>query len=172
MPVPSLDDPRLIRLLTLFGNLEPRLIKVLVPDKRFLLGYCWYNAYAQATTGGSVVYGWLLWDDGLGILAQHHAVWRKPDGELIDVTPNSEDATYTVFAEAAKNPFDYENLKTWISMRCRSQNDQTLDAVNREGNFLDNIHNKPVRARLNPNIEELNLIRKLCPHAGCNLELG
>src|SRR5947209_17433141 len=38
--------------------------------------------------GGDVVHGWAFRDKhGLWIEQYHHVVWRRPDGELRDVTP-------------------------------------------------------------------------------------
>ncbi|MFC4255357.1 hypothetical protein GRI97_07965 [Altererythrobacter xixiisoli] len=41
-----------------------------------------------ATNGGSLRTGWRLLDAmGKVVQAQHHAVWERPDGQLIDISP-------------------------------------------------------------------------------------
>lgn len=49
---------------------------------------CYWNVLAQVEKrGGEILFGWLLkhWP-GLYLAAEHHAVWRRPDGILFDVT--------------------------------------------------------------------------------------
>lgn len=55
---------------------------------RTTLGCCYWNvAEAVQKHGGKSVLGWqiLLWP-GVYVEALHHAVWQKPDGELVDIT--------------------------------------------------------------------------------------
>jgi hypothetical protein len=166
MPRPAdLTDPRLCRILTMLGDLRASRIEVDVPDSRFLIGFCWYNAYAQARKNGDIVHGWLFWDDNAGVLAQHHSVWRRPDGRLIDVTPNEFGASHTVFAESVEHRFDYARLKTWISLRCRSPKAVSFEHIGPKGDVWGN-GTAPKMARLKPFPEELIKIRKLCPEAG------
>ena len=40
--------------------------------------------------GGSMISGWAVWQRGNMLLdAEAHAIWRTPDGKLIDITPHS-----------------------------------------------------------------------------------
>ena len=40
--------------------------------------------------GGSMISGWAVWQRGNMLLdAEAHAIWRAPDGKLIDITPHS-----------------------------------------------------------------------------------
>ena len=40
--------------------------------------------------GGSMILGWTVWQRGNMLLdAEAHAIWRAPDGKLIDITPHS-----------------------------------------------------------------------------------
>src|ERR1700730_14900814 len=42
-----------------------------------------------AASGGEEVLGWKIWEwYGVMIEAEFHMVWRSPDGQLHDVTPN------------------------------------------------------------------------------------
>jgi hypothetical protein len=38
-------------------------------------------------TGGSIVYGWQIWQTDNLTEAEFHAVWNSPKGEMLDVTP-------------------------------------------------------------------------------------
>ncbi|MEI9928558.1 MAG: hypothetical protein WDN44_13745 [Sphingomonas sp.] len=51
--------------------------------------YCFDNsAAAAARHGGAAAHGWAIWRwPGRYFEAEHHAVWRRPDGSLLDVTP-------------------------------------------------------------------------------------
>jgi hypothetical protein len=53
--------------------------------------YCFENSVTQgARKGGGAAYGWAIWHwPGRYFEAEHHAVWRTPEGKLIDVTPQT-----------------------------------------------------------------------------------
>lgn len=53
-------------------------------------------------SGGHRVHGWALWrfTDAAGdtiIIAEHHSVWQRPDGKLVDVTPPASGGSETLF---------------------------------------------------------------------------
>ena len=53
--------------------------------------YCFDNSVTQAQAkGGEAAYGWAIWRwPGRWFEAEHHAVWRTPSGDLVDVTPQT-----------------------------------------------------------------------------------
>ena len=61
--------------------------------------YCFDNSVAQAAAqGGEAAYGWAIWRwPGRWFEAEHHAVWRQPSGELLDVTPQAGDPPRILF---------------------------------------------------------------------------
>jgi hypothetical protein len=67
---------------------EPVFVDV-EPGPEARVAYCFDNAAAAAAAGGGeVVHGWIIWRwPGRWFEAEHHAVWRTPDGSLRDVTP-------------------------------------------------------------------------------------
>lgn len=50
---------------------------------------CFDNvAKKVARSGGRTVYGWAIWHlPGLYFEAEHHGIWKKRDGKLLDVSP-------------------------------------------------------------------------------------
>ena len=72
------------------------------------VAYCFDNSVAQAEAqGGSAVYGWAIWRwPGRWFEAEHHAVWRTPAGDLIDVTPQAGDPPRILFLPHETAPYD------------------------------------------------------------------
>lgn len=70
--------------------------------------HCFDNSVAQAAhAGGEAVYGWAVWHwPGRWFEAEHHAVWRSPDGELVDVTPQTGEPARVLFVEDPTAPYD------------------------------------------------------------------
>jgi hypothetical protein len=64
-------------------------------------GHCYDNVQRQCIrAGGSVALGWwLCHEPGIFLGAFHHAVWRAPSGELLDLeTPEADDeSSYVTF---------------------------------------------------------------------------
>jgi hypothetical protein len=84
---------------------------VSISQQNFLpRGLCYWNVDAvMRRHGGSMVMGWqcLWWPERL-MVAMHHAVWRKPNGQLLDVTyKDSGDISLdTSFCEDTSLPVD------------------------------------------------------------------
>lgn len=57
--------------------------------------------------GGESVLGWQLWEHPYMIEAEFHAVWRKPDGSLLDITPKDDrDIQQILFIEDTTRTYD------------------------------------------------------------------
>lgn len=67
------------------------------PDKESIATNCISNVMSFVERqGGSVIYGWYFGHResekfGNYLIATHHAVWRAPNGNLIDITPFHEE---------------------------------------------------------------------------------
>jgi hypothetical protein len=76
------------------------------PEDRGRPMWCFENAARKVERdGGKVQFGWMFQHrlvadiPGPGyLIAIHHAVWRAPDGQLIDVTPFDADARHQPLA--------------------------------------------------------------------------
>lgn len=55
------------------------------------LNECFNNVYRMVKQyGGSMISGWAIWQRGNMLLdAEAHAIWRAPDGKLIDITAHN-----------------------------------------------------------------------------------
>jgi hypothetical protein len=52
---------------------------------------CFENVQKRVNTeGGDSLFGWQFWEHPYMIEAEFHAVWRKPDGSLVDITPKDD----------------------------------------------------------------------------------
>jgi len=57
--------------------------------------------------GGESVLGWQFWEHPYMIEAEFHAVWRKPDGSLLDITPKDDrDIQQILFIEDSTRTYD------------------------------------------------------------------
>ncbi|MCW2286234.1 hypothetical protein M2323_004027 [Rhodoblastus acidophilus] len=168
MRVPDINDKKLLQLLKLLGNLTAVKVPVNLGDERFLIGRCWYNVWAASQEGrGDIVHGWSLWSIEKGILGQHHSVLRDKSGTLLDVTPNKIGSQYILFAESEKHGFDYENLKSWLNVKCEDKDAKTFIQLNREGKPVRNDILDVVRTRMRfSDDDECQQIRQLVPFAG------
>ena len=77
-----------------------------VPEARFI--HCFDNSEGQAArVGGEAVYGWAVWHwPGRWFEAEHHAVWRSPAGEPVDVTPQTGEPARILFLPDPSAPYD------------------------------------------------------------------
>ncbi len=167
----DLNDPRLLRLLELLGDIRAFKVKCKNVDQRFLIGRCWYNVYAQKSRKqGEIVFGWSLWDVEHAVEAQHHAVWLSPDGNMLDITPNESNSPYTVFAVDRGREFRFETLKGWLNLKCYSSDAVMLEHTGKRGVHV-RLHPRPGTAGFAPEtIREWDELRELCPIAGLQLD--
>ena len=90
-PVP-LSHPNLGEFCTqLRSQQEP--FQVPLCERTMPIENCYWNVLAHVQQyGGAILFGWMLkhWP-GLYLSAEHHAVWRRNDGEILDVTERRPD---------------------------------------------------------------------------------
>jgi hypothetical protein len=78
------------------------------PAAHSKVAYCFDNSVAQAgAQGGEAAYGWAIWRwPGRWFEAEHHAVWRRPDGSLLDVTRQLGDPERILFLPDPEKIYD------------------------------------------------------------------
>lgn len=61
--------------------------------------FCFPNVHRKIELdGGSIQHGWVIWERlGQFLEAEFHAVWKSPEGELVDITPKIDGETSVVF---------------------------------------------------------------------------
>jgi hypothetical protein len=92
------------RLRQFCAQLSPRkrALKVTLDHSLLPFGNCYWNVNSKIeSSGGEMVLGWQLtyWPKRF-IEAMHHAIWRTPEGDLLDVTekyPHDTIAGYSTF---------------------------------------------------------------------------
>lgn len=60
-----------------------------------------------AAHGGTRVMGWKIWECRYWLKAVYHAVWRTPEGELVDVTPEPSEVETLFVVDDRERPSVY-----------------------------------------------------------------
>lgn len=80
----------------------------LVPDDNAIPNMCFPNvSRVVAEMGGSVLHGWRIWEwTSVLVEAEFHAVWRRPDESLVDITPEENGERRILFLPDASKRFE------------------------------------------------------------------
>lgn len=107
------------------------------PDVGAIENECFKNVLAKvAQDGGSIVYGWTIWEwPRVFIEAEHHAVWDK-DGTLLDITPHINGESKILFLPDPKCIFDYKGMKRKINIKRSLGQFATVDHWIKAADFL------------------------------------
>jgi hypothetical protein len=95
--------------------------------------YCFFNVRdITAERGGELVNGWLVWQhDDLFVEAEHHAIWRKPTGELVCVTPQTPPEKTITFIPDPSAVYDFETGMQENNIRIALVKDSRLRLLER-----------------------------------------
>ena len=76
------------------------------------LGDCFADVARKISRdGGSIQHGWTVWESpGTLIEGEFHAVWRSPDGSLLDVTPKADGERRILFIPDPTRVFQNESV--------------------------------------------------------------
>ncbi len=76
-------------------------------------GSCFRNVTAMARRhGGSAQHGWRMREQpAVFVEGEFHAVWRRPDGGLIDVTPRTDGLSEILFLRDSKVVWDGDDIE-------------------------------------------------------------
>ena len=64
-----------------------------------------------AKHGGRTQHGWVMRQDAYVAEGAFHAVWRRADGSLIDVTPRADNQTQIIFLPDSKRVWEGEAIE-------------------------------------------------------------
>ena len=88
--VPSERTEEVKQLLSIIGSPNEPIYVACKPDKRAQQNECFTLVDAKVNKeGGEQIIGWQIWQTSLLLEAEFHAVWKTPNGELVDITPKS-----------------------------------------------------------------------------------
>ncbi|WP_139181725.1 hypothetical protein [Edaphosphingomonas haloaromaticamans] len=101
LTTPVTIGPMVAALIRQLGG-EPMRVPV-VPQAGCEHGECFAGvSRLVGKTGGEMVTGWCIWERPRAWAeAEHHAVWRREDGSLIDPTPKPDGETEILFVPDA-----------------------------------------------------------------------
>lgn len=108
---------------------------------------CFLNVIEKVNRdGGSIIYGWSVLLAQFLVEAERHAVWKSPQGQLIDVTPSTsgmpttlfipEDLVYTgqYFDNVRVNATTNKVVDDWIIVA--SLRSKILNTATRNGDYI------------------------------------
>lgn len=79
--------------------------------------------------GGREMLGWAIWSwPGVFIEAEHHSVWRKPDGSISDPTPTGQREARVLFLEDGAADYDHATNRRRDNIRAALRQDATIAA--------------------------------------------
>jgi hypothetical protein len=93
--------------------------------------YCFQNVRdVVAKIGGQIVNGWLVWQhDNIFVEAEHHAVWRKPTGEVVCITPQTPPEESITFIPDPPADYDFDTGRVSHNVRIALLNDSRLQQI-------------------------------------------
>jgi hypothetical protein len=126
-------------------ELEPLFLNVppLTSGNQHMLSEAHFNVreHTKREGCGSIQYGWVIWEQPNVLLeAEFHSVWKAPNGELIDITPQMDGEKQVLFLADPVRTFNFQTREYVPSKRWALQNDadlrryfEILDASDKEG---------------------------------------
>ncbi|WP_189341731.1 SEC-C metal-binding domain-containing protein [Mesorhizobium sp. M2A.F.Ca.ET.042.01.1.1] len=87
-------------------------------DAGVLPSECFNNVASKVERdGGTLLYGWLIWEwPRVFVEAEHHAVWEH-DGILTDITPHVNGERQVLFLPDPMRPYDFATQKRLINIK-------------------------------------------------------
>jgi hypothetical protein len=108
LSTPSRITTDIRRLSQKIGGIDDPIFVEVLPRAGSKLDDCFENARRQTEdNGGQVQHGWTFWEwPGIFAEGEFHAVWRRLDGQLIDVSPKEKGEKRILFAPDPKRVFE------------------------------------------------------------------
>ncbi|MFC0512991.1 SEC-C domain-containing protein [Mucilaginibacter angelicae] len=104
--VPAIESNQLAELCKLIGCDDTLVFVNLDLSENYPKNECFDNVSAKVIAhGGERVVGWSIWQHDYMLEAEYHAVWRSPEGQLVDITPKNLPFEHIMFIEAPTRPY-------------------------------------------------------------------
>ena len=129
---------------------EPIYLEV-TPSGREIPLDCFTNVEKQiARHGGTPQYGWRIWEWPYTMIeAEFHAVWRTPDGALVDITPAPMGITTILFLPDSTRAYEGRQVN---SVRKSLTKSELMDEFIQLSDEQFEILNKGERANMNSDL--------------------
>lgn len=76
------------------------------PEKWALVNDCFPNVSRMVNeNGGNMIVGWALYESDILVEAMYHAIYKTPNNELVDITPNIYSFSRILFVEDKNSPY-------------------------------------------------------------------
>ncbi len=105
---PNEISKRVAKLIERVSRGEPARYLPVSPEPDALANECFPNVMAKVSaSGGSMLCGWQIWEwPHVLVEAEYHAVWRSPEGDLVEITPKPHGETRILFVPDARLVYD------------------------------------------------------------------
>jgi hypothetical protein len=158
LPVTA-SHPRLTEFCSMF-RCQGELMEVPLAARLLPSENCYWNVLCMIEDhGGELLFGWMIkhWP-GLYLAAEHHAVWRCPGGQLLDVTQRRpEAAAPTTFALDSVQDFDTKASPNGYKALVKKGIEIRVEI----GDQIDSLLSRP------PNHIARAAAREFCDHQRC-----
>ncbi len=106
--LPEKDNENILRSISALGISDKPFYIEVIPDIDAINGDCFVNVIKKVNTSkGEMILGWQFAEYSFMIEAEFHAVWKAPEGKLIDITPSADQtATKILFVIDHRKKFD------------------------------------------------------------------
>lgn len=114
LTTPSRVTADIRKLCRRIGGLEEPLFVDVTPRPDSEVDDCFQCVQRQVSEqGGWLQHGWMLWEwPGISAEGTFHAVWRRPDGSLLDVNRKQDDEPRILFAPDKQRIFEGQRVDT------------------------------------------------------------
>ncbi len=105
--VPRIITPQIMELCQSISKYKPLYITVRA-DSRSCINECFANVDTYVKThGGQSVLGRCIWQRANVLIeAEAHAIWKSPNGDMVDITPHINGETEVLFLADPKMAYD------------------------------------------------------------------
>lgn len=137
-----------------------------IPEPGCIIEHCWTNVPAvMATKGGKLISGRAVWRqaDGAWLHLEAHAVWERPDGSVVDLTPKSDGETKIVYTREPLAYHGYRIPSRYIKLSKSQKIGRLIDLMEKKAAIEATI---PCGAKRRLSVEDSNVLHELTALTG------